>query len=196
MNRIAAILGVALIAGPAPAVRRLGRVMAAGLATAMARGEFLDVPRMIVPTRNRHADDFFDLAQILELLAAPTKDERIATFQAHDWRRLAEPRETLAIYMGVGTLADVTRELLRYGRAASTPVAFVENGCRPEQRVVIATLATAVEVAATESIRSPSLLIVGGVAALGATLQWYGAAPVDHRPSARTSRAGVQAAVA
>ena len=119
-----------------------------------------------------------------------------ASIPTHDWRRLAEPRETLAIYMGVGTLADVTRELLRHGRAASTPVAFVENGCRPEQRVVIATLATAVEVATGESIRSPSLLIVGGVAALGSTLHWYGAAPVDHRPAARSALVGVQAAVA
>ena len=119
-----------------------------------------------------------------------------AQIPPNDWRRLADPRETLAIYMGVGTLSDVTRELLRHGRAPGTPVAFVENGCRPEQRVVIATLTTAVDVAAREAIRSPSLLIVGGVAALGGTLHWYGAAPVDHRPDRRGARDAVQVAVA
>jgi hypothetical protein len=34
----------------------------------MVRGERFDVPGVIVPTRNRHADDFFNLPKKLEFL--------------------------------------------------------------------------------------------------------------------------------
>ena len=101
-----------------------------------------------------------------------------AAIDAVDWRGLADQRETLAIYMGVATLDRMQRELVRHGRPASTPVAFVENGSRREQRVVLGTLGDAVELAERERIRSPALLIVGPVAALGAELHWFGAPPV------------------
>jgi uroporphyrin-III C-methyltransferase/precorrin-2 dehydrogenase/sirohydrochlorin ferrochelatase len=94
-----------------------------------------------------------------------------------DWRSLCDQRETLAIYMGVATLTRLQAELLRHGRAPKTPVAFIENGSRPEQRVVLATLETATEVAARETILAPCLVIIGAVAALGAHLHWFGARP-------------------
>jgi uroporphyrin-III C-methyltransferase/precorrin-2 dehydrogenase/sirohydrochlorin ferrochelatase len=68
-------------------------------------------------------------------------------------------------------------ELLRHGRAPSTPVAFVENGSRPQQRVVVGTLDDLEELAAREAIRTPALLIVGEVAALAGRLHWFGAPP-------------------
>jgi uroporphyrin-III C-methyltransferase/precorrin-2 dehydrogenase/sirohydrochlorin ferrochelatase len=38
--------------------------------------------------------------------------------------------------MGVAGLATIRPGLIEHGRAAETPVAIVENGSRPEQRVV------------------------------------------------------------
>jgi uroporphyrin-III C-methyltransferase/precorrin-2 dehydrogenase/sirohydrochlorin ferrochelatase len=95
-----------------------------------------------------------------------------------DWRTLADQRETLAIYMGVNSVDRVQRELLRHGRAPDTPIGFVENGSRSDQRVIIGTLSGAAALGAAHKIKSPALLIVGPVAALGARLHWYGAAPV------------------
>jgi uroporphyrin-III C-methyltransferase/precorrin-2 dehydrogenase/sirohydrochlorin ferrochelatase len=106
--------------------------------------------------------------------------------RAVDWRGLADQRETLAVYMGVSAVGRMQRELLRHGRPASTPVAFVENGSRRHQRVVLGTLGEASDIAVRERIRSPALLIVGAVAALGAELHWFGAPPIV--AGARASR--------
>ncbi len=111
------------------------------------------------------------------------------SIDATDWGALAAGRETLAVYMGVATLPQLRRELLRHGRSADTPVAFVENGSRPEQRVLLGTLGEAEHLAATHRLSSPALLIVGEVAALARQLHWFGAAPLDgpSLPGARSA---------
>jgi uroporphyrin-III C-methyltransferase/precorrin-2 dehydrogenase/sirohydrochlorin ferrochelatase len=94
-----------------------------------------------------------------------------------DWRALASGRQTLAFYMGVARLGTVAEKLTEHGRAASTPVAIVENGTRHDQRVTIARLADLAAIAELGGVRAPALLIVGEVAALGAQLHWFGATP-------------------
>jgi uroporphyrin-III C-methyltransferase / precorrin-2 dehydrogenase / sirohydrochlorin ferrochelatase len=95
-----------------------------------------------------------------------------------DWAALAQERQTLAIYMGVGELATLQTRLLKHGRAPSTPFALVENGSRAEQRVVTGTLANLVERATCHMVRSPALLILGEVAALATALAWFGSPPL------------------
>jgi len=85
--------------------------------------------------------------------------------------------ETLAIYMGVGEFATVRERLLAEGLSPDTPFAIVENGTRPDQRVVLGALDDLVVLAQARNVQSPALLIVGGVAALGAEHHWFGAAP-------------------
>jgi uroporphyrin-III C-methyltransferase/precorrin-2 dehydrogenase/sirohydrochlorin ferrochelatase len=99
-----------------------------------------------------------------------------------DWRALAQEKQTLAVYMGVAALADFRDRLLAHGRAAGTPFALVENGSRPEQRVVTGRLADLPELAAVHAVQSPALLILGEVAALATTLHWFGAAPLTALP--------------
>jgi uroporphyrin-III C-methyltransferase/precorrin-2 dehydrogenase/sirohydrochlorin ferrochelatase len=89
--------------------------------------------------------------------------------------------ETIAIYMGVGEFAAVRERLLAEGLAADTPFAIVENGTRPEQRVVLGKLDDLVDRARICAVQSPALLIVGGVTALAASHHWFGAAP-DSKP--------------
>ena len=48
-----------------------------------------------------------------------------------DWRSLADPQATLAIYMGKAAAAEVSRELIAAGLPANTPVALVENASLP-----------------------------------------------------------------
>ncbi|MGH8145077.1 MAG: siroheme synthase CysG [Rhodanobacteraceae bacterium] len=83
--------------------------------------------------------------------------------QSPPWRALAAPNQTLAIYMGVGELENVTRELLAAGRDADTPFALVENGSLPNQRVVTGALAELPRLAHAENVHSPALLLVGEV---------------------------------
>ena len=55
------------------------------------------------------------------------------------------------------------------------PVAWIENGTRPEQRVVTGTLDALAAITREASIRSPALLVVGETAALAGSLGWFGA---------------------
>lgn len=98
-----------------------------------------------------------------------------------DWAGLAATRDTLALYMGVASVERIETELLRHGRDASTPVAFVENGTRADQRVVVGSLRGVAALATREQIRSPALLVVGAVAELALRHAWFGAPPVDGR---------------
>ncbi|MGZ8139951.1 siroheme synthase CysG [Bordetella bronchiseptica] len=91
-----------------------------------------------------------------------------------DWAGLARDQQTLAFYMGVGQLDYVTARLLEHGRAPATPFALIENGSRPEQRVVTGMLADLPEIARRRGVRPPALLVIGEVAALADTLQWFG----------------------
>lgn len=103
-----------------------------------------------------------------------------------DWAGFAREKQTLAFYMGVAGLERVRERLLAHGRDAATPCALIENGSRPEQRIVLATLDTLPEVARAHAVRSPALLFVGEVAALAARLHWFGAPPlgIDEAPAA------------
>jgi uroporphyrin-III C-methyltransferase/precorrin-2 dehydrogenase/sirohydrochlorin ferrochelatase len=94
-----------------------------------------------------------------------------------DWASLAQPRQTVALYMGVAALGRIAAQLLAHGRAATTPVAIVENGSRPDQRVTLTTLAALDDLSRRADIQSPALLIVGEVAALAAQLHWFGSPP-------------------
>jgi len=95
-----------------------------------------------------------------------------------DWRQLAAEKQTLAVYMGVTGLERLQSKLLEYGRAASTPFALIENGTRPEQRIITGTLADLAARADAHAIQSPALLIIGEVAALADNLHWFGQAPL------------------
>ena len=88
-----------------------------------------------------------------------------------DWASLAGRGHTLAIYMGASEAASVRDLLLDAGSDPTTPVAIVENGSRPDQRVSSGRLSDLARLAAPHSQRSdagPSLIIVGDVAAYAA----------------------------
>ena len=102
-----------------------------------------------------------------------------SALDAVDWASLARERDTLAIYMGVGSVQRVEAELLAHGQSPTTPVAFVENGTRADQRVIVGTLRGSAALAAEAAVKSPALLIIGAVAALAPTLSWFGDAPIQ-----------------
>jgi uroporphyrin-III C-methyltransferase/precorrin-2 dehydrogenase/sirohydrochlorin ferrochelatase len=79
--------------------------------------------------------------------------------------------------MGVAELDAVGAGLMSHGRRGDTPVAVVENGSRPDQRVTISSLDALGDLAARGGLSSPAMVIVGEVASCAASLHWYGEAP-------------------
>lgn len=81
------------------------------------------------------------------------------------WPALAVPNHTLALYMGVDQADTVAVRLMGAGRDGTTPVAVVENGTRPDQRVVTGRLDGLGDLVRTARIRGPAMLFVGETAA-------------------------------
>ncbi len=73
---------------------------------------------------------------------------------------------TVLLLMGVGRLARSARSLLDAGRPASCPVAVIERGFAPDQRVTFGTLADIAARATAAGVENPAVVVVGDVARL------------------------------
>jgi uroporphyrinogen III methyltransferase/synthase len=83
-----------------------------------------------------------------------------------DWIRVANGADTLAVYMGVGRMAEITRMLIDGGRPAEMPAAVVQSGTTPDQLTVTGTLGEIAGLAKEAGVRPPAVLLVGRVTAL------------------------------
>jgi len=73
---------------------------------------------------------------------------------------------TVVLLMGIGTLAHSAITLARGARGEDCPVAVIEDGYGPRQRVTVGTLATIAHQAAERGIRSPAAVVIGDVVRL------------------------------
>lgn len=97
---------------------------------------------------------------------------------AVDWPALAAFPGTLVLYMGVRQLPHIAASLIAAGRPGSQPAAVVEAGTLPTQRTVTGTLATIAEIAREQSVRPPSITVIGPVAALAEEISWLAPSPL------------------
>jgi uroporphyrin-III C-methyltransferase/precorrin-2 dehydrogenase/sirohydrochlorin ferrochelatase len=148
-----------------------------GITAALACAAYAGIPL----THREHS-------QGLQFVTAHCRD----SLDRIDWQGLARPGQTLAFYMGVAELGTLRDRLTGAGLSPATPAVLVENGTRPEQRVIVTTLATLPEGAARQAISSPAMLFVGEVAGLANRLGWFGKAPItDEEPLALPAKAPV-----
>ncbi|MFJ4259586.1 MULTISPECIES: siroheme synthase CysG [Pseudomonas] len=89
------------------------------------------------------------------------------------WDDLVAPAQTLVFYMGLVGLPTICAELIRHGRAASTPAALVQQGTTRNQRVFTGTLADLPKLVAEHEVHAPTLVIVGEVVQLRDKLAWF-----------------------
>ena len=89
-----------------------------------------------------------------------------------DWPLLAKDKQTLVFYMGLSSCATIREQLLTHGKGGDTPVALIERGTQPSQRVIRGTLDQLPELAA--GVESPALIMVGSVVTLADQLAWFG----------------------
>lgn len=90
-----------------------------------------------------------------------------------DWEALCRPKQTAVIYMGLGSLAEICRQLIAHGQPADLPCAVVMNGTQADQQVVTGTLQTLTDRVALAHLKSPSLIIIGEVVKLHDKLAWF-----------------------
>jgi uroporphyrin-III C-methyltransferase / precorrin-2 dehydrogenase / sirohydrochlorin ferrochelatase len=89
-----------------------------------------------------------------------------------DWTALLQPRQTVAIYMGLRNVEALTREFIARGADPNLPAAIIDKATRPNQRVVVGVLATLAAKAREAALSGPSIIIVGTVVTLRDALDW------------------------
>ncbi len=111
---------------------------------------------------------------------------------AHDQiSQVAGGREhTVVLLMGVGTLAHSAHVLAAGSRGLDCPVAIIEDGYGPGERVTVGTLATIAHLAASRQVRSPAVVVVGDVVRLSPHATDALPVSVAGRPSSRFARSG------
>jgi uroporphyrin-III C-methyltransferase len=102
------------------------------------------------------------LARRLTLVTAHTRAGEVPDL---DWRSLADPQATLAVYMGKSAAGAIARGLMAAGLPGETPVALVENASLPTERL-FRTRLDLLEIAARTALGDgPALLLIGAAAA-------------------------------
>ena len=89
------------------------------------------------------------------------------------WDHLAHGVDTLAIYMGVKHLPFICNQLRACGKDLTTPIAVIEQGTTGNQRTVVGTLKTIVEVVTENQISNPAMIVIGEVVKLSEKLSWF-----------------------
>lgn len=87
-----------------------------------------------------------------------------------DWPMLARPHQTVVIYMGLGTLPIISQSLIAHGLSPDTPAALIERATTRQERCFTATIQELANVAREHQMVSPTLIVIGEVVKLHATL--------------------------
>jgi uroporphyrin-III C-methyltransferase/precorrin-2 dehydrogenase/sirohydrochlorin ferrochelatase len=83
-----------------------------------------------------------------------------------NWAALAHPQHTIVFYMSAAQIDHITSNLIAHGLSGNQPVALLERATWTDERVLKSTLADLPALARAAKLRSPTLLVVGEVAAL------------------------------
>ncbi len=83
-----------------------------------------------------------------------------------DWAALSALKNTLVVYMGVGKAASIQQQLLAHGRDGATPVAIIEKGTSPDEKVLKGRLTDLAALIERGRIKGPAILVIGETAAL------------------------------
>lgn len=110
-----------------------------------------------------------DYAQSCVFVTGHLKDGRINL----DWDVLAKLQQTIVVYMGLIGLPVICEELIKRGLPEDLPAAMIEQGTKPDQRVLTGTLKTLPEIVESAGVSAPTLTIIGEVVKLRGKLQWF-----------------------
>ncbi len=97
----------------------------------------------------------------------PTKEH-----EAVKWRNLAGAVDSIVIMMGLSRIDGICDNLIKGGRSPATPVAVIQNGTTPDQRIIRGQLDTIASMVKEEKFRPPAIIIIGDAVALSEKIGW------------------------
>ncbi len=90
-----------------------------------------------------------------------------------NWDTLIQPRQTIAVYMGIVGLEVLCRELIARGMSETMPAALIQQGTTHKQKVYISDLASLPDIPRQHDIQPPTMIIIGEVVKLHEKLSWF-----------------------
>jgi len=88
------------------------------------------------------------------------------------WDKVTNATGTLIFLMGVAKIGYIADQLIKHGKARSTPVALVRWGTRVEQKTITGTLETIAAIVNETNFKPPAVIIVGEVVLQREKLRW------------------------
>ncbi len=110
-----------------------------------------------------------DYAQSVMFVTGQLKDGSVDL----QWQALAQPRQTVVVYMGLAGLDIICKKLIEHGVSAEMPAALVQQGTTVSQRVYTGTLSNLSQLVSEHEVHAPTLLIIGEVVQLHERFGWY-----------------------
>ncbi len=91
----------------------------------------------------------------------------------HDFSAIAKLEGTILFLMGMKNLKLIVDGLLENGKCKNTPVALIEKGATPLQRVTLGTLENIIEIAKEKGVKPPATIVIGEVVKLKEKFEWF-----------------------
>lgn len=110
-----------------------------------------------------------DHAQACVFVTGHAKDGRLDL----NWNALVQPNQTVVVYMGLISLAQVMSEMMAHGADPKTLVAVVDKGTRIDQQVITGEIGSIVEDVEKAEFGGPAIVIIGSVVSLRDRLEWF-----------------------
>ncbi|MEM4508740.1 MAG: uroporphyrinogen-III C-methyltransferase [Archaeoglobaceae archaeon] len=83
-----------------------------------------------------------------------------------NWKALAQLNATIVVLMGLSNIEKICSALIENGKDPETPVAVIEKGFSPDERVIVGKLKDIAEKVKSLGVSPPAVIVIGGVVEL------------------------------
>jgi len=88
------------------------------------------------------------------------------------WKKLAKSVDTIVIMMGLSRIEEISKKLIEGGMDKTMPVAVIQNGTTPKQKMIKGTISNISNKIKRNKIRPPTNIIIGRVVDLSDIIGW------------------------
>jgi uroporphyrin-III C-methyltransferase len=88
------------------------------------------------------------------------------------WKKLAKSVDTIVIMMGLSRIEMISRKLIEGGMDKNMPVAVIQNGTTPKQKILKGTISNIANKIKQNKIKPPTNIIIGRVVDLSDIIGW------------------------
>ena len=88
------------------------------------------------------------------------------------WKKLAKSVDTIVIMMGLSRIGIISKKLIDGGMDKDMPVAVIQNGTTPQQKMIKGTISNITNKIKRNKIKPPTNIIIGRVVDLSDIIGW------------------------